>query len=228
MAEEKDPKIYSVVQDITLHRPIRVVGEMFDGTLQYETEGMALQGGDYVLAKDIAPYQLEAIKNGEMDQFVQPVSEDVEDDVRAAMGRSGQFSTFVPEHEAEHDALLQAGHQVVDREYALELGSAGAEEAREAQQKAYAESETVRVGLTTPGDIPSLAQAALEGKTTTAGRVGVDSAKPASAQITPSGRMGGQVKADAEKHPEDLVAERAERSAQARKRPAAKKDDGEK
>ena len=113
------------------------------------------------------------------------------------------------------------------RETAIELGAAGSQEAQEAQQQAYeaAGDAAERPGLSRT-EVPSLTEAALEGKTVMAKRKDhegnvVESAKPESAQITPSGRMGGEVKRAAEEGgvqaPSPQVAERQQ--AAARKRP---------
>lgn len=151
---------YKVLVDTSIPRPIRQIDELHDGTPIYETEARAYRAGDYVLAKDVTPQFREAVSNGE----VEGVLEEADlDEANEALNRS-EYGVFAPEHEAERQVLVQAGHDVVSREVVLQLNSAGADTASEALEAAKGEGADERPNLTSPRT-PDLAKSSQDGTT---------------------------------------------------------------
>lgn len=118
---------YRVLADTSLPRPLRTA-ETTEGVVLQETTGQAYAAGDYVLREELTQRDQDRVDSGELDGFLEPVDRDEALNARAGNDRG----LFIPEHEAERYALLDAGHRVIEKDQVLDLRSAGAEAYREA------------------------------------------------------------------------------------------------
>lgn len=110
---KKDAQAYKLKVDKTLHRVLRVAGELADGTKLYEKEGVNYAAGSYVLASSLSPRDKEKVQNGELDDVLEPVSLE---EAQAALGAvDAPKGSFVPEHEAERVVLEGSQHEVVEK-----------------------------------------------------------------------------------------------------------------
>lgn len=134
---------YKIKADTTLPKALRVIEERIDGSKVYEQTGILYEAGSYVLAEDISPDVRERAENGGLDHLLEPVDRsEAEDFLRMVDGVPK--GVFVPEHEVEAEALLDAGHSILDREEKLKLRSAGADAAQQAQAEALADGADQR------------------------------------------------------------------------------------
>lgn len=146
---------YKVKADVSLPRAIREVETLAGGEKVYETEGRSYAAGQYVFAEDITPPLREKIENGDLDHLLEPVSREEAEKGQVETAQA-EFGIFIPEHEAERVVLEEYGHQIVPRDQVLELKSAGADAAKEAQEEAKSDGADERPGITAP-EVPSLA-----------------------------------------------------------------------
>lgn len=173
---------YKVLQDTSLPKALALISEDEIKGKLYETEGRSYDAGSYVLREDITPTFHDAIDNGEFDSVLEPVSRDEALEAMFADERS----TFAPEHSVEAEALAAYGHRLVSRETVLELRSAGAEDARDAQEAAKADGADERaVTFESAPDPGSDEPSGSEVKD--AEYVDAEAATEAEVQITPSG-----------------------------------------
>lgn len=147
----KSAGAYRVLQDISIPRALREVETLAGGEKVYEQEGHTYGVGDYVLAKNISPPVLERVENGELDEFLEPASVEEAD----AAVRGLDYSTYTPEHSAEREALVEYGHEVIERDEQLENNAVNAEYFAEAQKEAKADGADERPNLTAP-EVPDL------------------------------------------------------------------------
>lgn len=143
---------YRVKADVSLPRAIREVEELVNGQKLYETVGVSYNEGDVVLAEDITPPLREKAENGGLDHLLEPISRKEYDEAK-----EGQADIYIPEHEAEREVLKDAGHQVLGRDQVIELASAGADDAKKAQEDAKGDGADERPNLKLP-EVPSLAE----------------------------------------------------------------------
>lgn len=120
---------YKLKRDAALPRVVRY-SKAADGSDVEETTGQAYAAGDFVLASDLSSRDRERAENGELDHLLEKSS--VEEAQKA--WAETDSSVFIPEHEAERYAFLDAGHTIVERDQVLELRSAGSESFAEAFQ----------------------------------------------------------------------------------------------
>ena len=120
---------YKVLQDTTFPKPVRTVTTS-DGVTIEETTGQAYAAGDYVLSEELTERDRERADSGELEDFLEEASDD---EVEAA--RQAARGVFIPEHEVERVALIEAGHRVVEKDQLLELRAAGAEGAKAYQEE---------------------------------------------------------------------------------------------
>jgi hypothetical protein len=119
---------YKLKQDASLPRVLRYV-KAADGSDIEETTGQAYAKGDYVLASAMTDRDRERAENGDLDHILE---ESTVEEAQQAWAEAGAAGVFIPEHEVERYALLDAGHVVVERDQVLELRAAGAEAFAEA------------------------------------------------------------------------------------------------
>lgn len=119
--------VYRVKADTTFPKVVRVATSI-DGVPVAETLGESYSTGDFLYGEDLTERDQERLKNGELDHLLEKGDEKEAEAWFASDGRS----TFIPEHEVERYVLLDAGHQVVERDQVLELRSAGADAQRAA------------------------------------------------------------------------------------------------
>jgi hypothetical protein len=100
---------YLVLKDTALPMPVRTV---------VTTDG--------VLRDELSERDRERADNGDLDHLLEAASLDE----ALAARETVEHGLFVPEHEAERYALLEAGHRVVEKDQLLDMKSAGAEGAR--------------------------------------------------------------------------------------------------
>ena len=216
---------YKILGDVTLPKAIRLVDELIDGTPMYEQEGILYEEGSYVLAKDIAPDVRERAENGEMDHILEEVSLD-EANEYLNMLNGVPRGIFVPEHEVEAEALLDAGHKIVDREEKLKLRSAGADFAKEAQEEALADGADERA--VTIESTPSTVAASSDEEVIVPRRIGaedqyVTAEEAGQVQTDPSGVVAQMPSGD-----EDKPKRRAPRRAPAPKQETPASSEGDK
>ena len=216
---------YKILGDVTLPKAIRLVDELIDGTPMYEQEGILYEEGSYVLAKDIAPDVRERAENGEMDHILEEVSLD-EANEYLNMLNGVPRGIFVPEHEVEAEALLDAGHKIVDREEKLKLRSAGADFAKEAQEEALADGADERA--VTIESTPSTVAASSDEEVIVPRRIGaedqyVTAEEAGQVQTDPSGVVAQMPSGD-----EDKPKRRAPRRAPAPKQESSTSSEGDK
>lgn len=179
---------YKVLQDTSLPKALYVVSDDEIAGKRYETEGRTYDAGSYVLAEDITPPLREAIENGSHDGILEPVSREEAEEALTVNERS----TFAPEHSVEAQALAAYGHKLVDRDTVLELRSAGAEDAREAQEAAKADGADERPNLSfeeAPDPGADDGNAKVGSRVKDAEYADVEAATEAEVQVTPSGVM---------------------------------------
>lgn len=119
--------VYQVQADTALPRAVRLLREDEIEGKVYDETGVAYRAGDYVRGDDISPSV--DVSSLEEAGLLKSASESDYDEWAAAQT---DYSTFIPEHEAERYAMLEYGHQVVERDQVLELKSAGSDAAKEA------------------------------------------------------------------------------------------------
>jgi len=117
--------VYQVQADTALPRAVRLLREDEIEGKVYEETGVAYRAGDFVRAEDISPSV--DVSNLEEAGLLKSASQEDYDSWASAQT---EYSTFIPEHEAERYALAEYGHRVVERDQVLELKSAGAEAAK--------------------------------------------------------------------------------------------------
>ena len=117
---------YKVLHDTSFPRPIRT-STTSEGVTIEETTGQAYATGDYVLAEELTESVREAAENGDFEGTLEEASTD---DVEQAR-RYAETGLFIPEHEVERYALIEAGHRIIERDQVLELRAAGADAAKE-------------------------------------------------------------------------------------------------
>lgn len=195
-----DQQAYKVIKDVSLPRQVSgvPVDVLPDGTEVYATEGRTYAEGDFVLSEELTNRDAERAKNGELDQFLEPVSDADYEEVRAQIYALRQYHSRVPEHEAEATIAEQYGHEVRSRQERMEANSAGAEAAKEALEAAKEDGNDERPGLTSP-PTPDLALASREGLTINADHDGERKSSPRRAprkqkDKTPSGAPVGEDK----------------------------------
>jgi hypothetical protein len=117
---------YRVLQDTSLPIPVRTAVTT-EGVEIQETRGQAYGAGDYVLHDELTARDQERVESGDLDDYLEGV------DLQEALdGRqANDTGLFIPEHEVERYALLDAGHRVIERDQVLDLRAAGADAARE-------------------------------------------------------------------------------------------------
>lgn len=147
---------YRVLSDVSIPKPIRLLSDDEIAGKQYEVEGVTYSEGEVLLESDIVPNLREQADDDGLGGLIEPISRDEYDKAKDEAGR-GEFSTFIPEHEAERVVLEEYGHRVVQRDQVLELGSAGAEDAKAAQEAAKGDGRDERPGLTA-SEVPSLVE----------------------------------------------------------------------
>jgi hypothetical protein len=113
---------YKLLQDTSLAKPLRTAVTVEGVTIE-ETQGQAYAAGQYVLAEELTEATREQAENGELDSLLEPADLDEALAARQAV----ETGLFIPEHEVERYALLEAGHRVVEKDQVLDLRSAGAE-----------------------------------------------------------------------------------------------------
>ncbi len=198
MADEKKQQneAYKVTQDVSLPRALFEIGQYADGTPIYETQGVAYDAGDYLMASDLTPRDRERAENGDLAGFLVPVDAEEANTALTA----GQFSTHVAEHSVEHEAMLRYGHNVIPHDVAMRMNAEGAETAREAQEQAKLGGRDARATTFEFTEGPSDSED-LRSEPANNRVVGHDysaAEEVESAQTLPSGVYGGQVKEDAE------------------------------
>lgn len=213
---------YKVVEDISIPRALRLLSEDEIEGKTYETVGVNYPEGSFVLEDEITPPLREKAAEDGFDGRLEPITDTGEvEEARRFAERRGRFGVFVPEHETEREALLQAGHDVVSKQDTLELLSAGADEAKEAIEQSREDDFDARPNLTTEEDLPSLAEASREGEVVAGTEERATDDLPDSVQALPSGVIAGQDKEDRE-----TVMETVPRKAKAaRSRPQRKAAD---
>jgi hypothetical protein len=117
---------YRVLRDTSLPRPVRTATTL-EGVVLQETMGQAYAEGDYLFREELTDSDQERVDSGELDGFLEAVDRDE----AVAARTSVDTGLFIPEHEAERYALIEAGHRVVEKDQLLELKAAGGEAARE-------------------------------------------------------------------------------------------------
>ena len=137
---------YKLKADASIPQAIRPVEELPDGTVEYETIGRNYAAGAYVLADEISPPLREMAENGDLDHLLESVSLDEAQEARSQV----ETRVLIAEHEAEREVFNGAGAVVVPREQVLELASAGADAAAQAQEEAKADDADERPSLTAP------------------------------------------------------------------------------
>lgn len=158
-----DTKAYKVLQDTSLPRPIRT-STTTDGVEVEEVTGQAYAAGDYVFENELSAEGRQRVSDGELDDFLEEVSNDEAVEGRAAV----DSGLFIPEHEVERYALLDVGHRVIERDQVLDLRAAGAEAARDyleaskegphdanpeiTEQPSFAEVSSITEGPVLPGE----------------------------------------------------------------------------
>lgn len=177
---------YRVLQDTSLPRAVSQLEDDVRGNAQYQTEGRNYAAGSYVLAEDITPTLLEQIEDGSHDGILEPVSRDEALEALNAV----EVGVFAPEHAVEHQALVAAGHRVLDRAGVLEARSLGSKDAAAAIKDQKEEVGDERPNLTfenTPDlandDDPSSSRI----KDADDQYIDVETAVEAGVQVTPSG-----------------------------------------
>lgn len=215
---------YKVLQDTSLPRALfKSDVETADGTAFYETEGVPYAAGSYVLAENISPPLRERAENGELDHLLEPA------DLDEALAWINQVDvgTFVAEHAVEHEALIRAGHNVVDRETAIELRSAGAEDAAKAIAAAKADGADERPNLEWE-EPPNLndedATVGARVKGADEQYVDAEAAAEAEVQVTPSGVMATNPFVD--KAAKEAEAKSSAKKSSPKPKPAASSGDG--
>lgn len=118
---------YKVLADTSFPFPIRTA-TTFEGVQLQETTGRAYAEGDYVLSEELTDRDQERAENGELDHLLEAVDRDEVLNAREVSDRG----LFIPEHEAERYALLDAGHRVIEKDQVIDLRAAGGEAYREA------------------------------------------------------------------------------------------------
>lgn len=129
---------YKFLTDTSLPRTLRRTVNI-DGVEVEEVSGQIYAAGEYVLASEMTQVDQERAENGELDHLMEKASVEEAEEARA----QAAGGLFIPEHEAERYALLDAGHRVVERDQVLELRSAGAEAAAEAFPEYTPEAQIV-------------------------------------------------------------------------------------
>lgn len=154
-----DQTIYKLKSDATVAKALRPIGEpRADGSQAYETQGVLYTQDDYIVSSEIHPDTLARIQDGEMDHLFEEVSADEYEAAMEAI-EAARFGTFVPEHEVEAEALLDAGHNVVPRAEKLKLRSSGADAAKRGQDVQKADNADARPGLSLDhSGVPPLGQ----------------------------------------------------------------------
>lgn len=123
---------YKVLQDTSFPRPLRTAVTL-EGVELQETTGQAYAAGDYLFHDELSFRDQQRVEDGELDDFLEAVSAEEAATARQAL----DTGLFIPEHEAERYALLEAGHRVIEKDQVLELRAAG----NEAYAAALAESK---------------------------------------------------------------------------------------
>ena len=129
---------YKVLTDTSLPRTLRRTVNI-DGVEIEEVSGQIYAAGEYVLAEEMTAADRERAENGDLDHLLEKADLKEAEEARAASAGG----LFIPEHEVERYALLDAGHRVVERDQVLELRSAGAEAAAEAFPEYTPEAQIV-------------------------------------------------------------------------------------
>lgn len=206
---------YKILQDTSLPRAVARLEDDVNGNEQYQTEGRAYRAGEYVLAEDVTPPVRESIDNGDWDGIVESVSRD--EAVEAINYQ--QVGVFAPEHAVEHQALVEAGHKVLDRQGVLEARSLGSDDAAAAIEAQKEEIGDERPNLTFEGhadlandDDPASPRI----KDADDSYVDVETAVEQGVQVTPSGVVA-----------QNPFAAKAAKKSGGRRKAAAKKDDDE-
>jgi hypothetical protein len=176
---------YKVLQDTSLPKAVARLEDDVNGNEQYQTEGRAYAAGGYVLAEDITPPLLAAIEDGQFEGILEPVSRD---EAVEALTYT-EVGMFAPEHAVEHQALVAAGHRVLDREGVLEARSLGSDDAAAAIEAQKEEIGDERPNLSFE-NTPDLANDEDDQY------VSVDDAVEAGLQVTPSGVVANNPFAD--------------------------------
>lgn len=126
---------YKVLADTSLARPLRT-SERADGVIIQEKTGQAYAAGQYVFAEELTERDKERAENGDLDHLLEPADRKEAEEARTAVSTG----LFIPEHEVERYALLDAGHRIIEKDQVLELRSAGAEAYAEALKASHAGS----------------------------------------------------------------------------------------
>lgn len=153
---------YKVIADTSLSRSLRTVTNL-DGVEIEESTGQAYRAGEYVLASELTARLRERAANGELDHLLEPVSLTEAEEARQIV----ETGLFIPEHEAERFALLDAGHRVVERDQVIDLRSAGAEAAKANLEASRETPADANPGVTeNPSfvEVPSITEAQNEGQ----------------------------------------------------------------
>jgi hypothetical protein len=152
---------YKILGDTTFPRPLRTVTTVDNVEIE-ETTGQAYAAGEYVLASELSQRDRERAENGELDHLLESVSED-----EALSAREAQVGLFIPEHEVERYAMLEAGHRVIEKDQVLDLRAAGADAAREALEASKDGPDDANPAITEQPsfvEVPAIAQAQLDGE----------------------------------------------------------------
>lgn len=186
---------YRVLQDTSLPKAVAQLEDDVNGNEQYQTEGRAYRAGDYVLAEDVTPPVRESIDNGDWEGIVEPVSRD--EAVEALTTQD--VGVFAPEHAVEHQALVAAGHKVLDREGVLEARSLGSKDAAAAIEAQKEELGDERPNLTFEGHADLVndedpASPRIKGADDS--YIDVETAVEQGVQVTPSGVVASNPFAD--------------------------------
>lgn len=179
---------YKILGDTTFPRPLRTVTSV-DGQEIEETTGQAYREGEYVLVSELSARDRERAENGELDHLLESVSQD-----EALAAREAATGLFIPEHEVERYALLDAGHRVIERDQVLDLRAQGAEAAREAVEASKETPEDANPGITEQPsfvEVPSLVQAQLDGTAVVPGEGKQDEVSAYEVETAPSSSDAG-------------------------------------
>jgi len=206
---------YKVKRAVSIPRPIHQIGERFDGTPEYETIGVNYIEDSYVLESEMTPDVAERASSGDLDRLLEPASKEDAEQYREE--QANVYSVFIPEHEAEAVVMEEYGHETVPRDQLLELKSAGADAAKDAQEAAKGDGLDERPNLHAP-EVANLADVE-RGEVELPGPVGdtehVDDEKLVGVE-QPPGIAVGETKEAAEQQPPEAQVTRSS----SRRRPA--------
>ena len=135
--------VYQVQADTALPRAVRLLREDEIEGKVYDEQGVAYRAGDYVSSDDISP-SVDVASLEEAGLLKSASQEDYD----AWAAAQTDYSTFIPEHEAERYAMLEYGHRVVERDQVLELKSAGSDAAKANLEAGKADGHDERPQIT--------------------------------------------------------------------------------